>query len=125
MRGRKEAWGEATAFLARFRRTGWVDLVLLVGITGVVLGLASLAGEWRTLRPAVHIDLALSALPKYTFYSLTRGLIAYVLSLLFTLTYGFWAAKDPVAERVLVPLLDILQSIPVLGFMPGMVLALV
>src|SRR5450432_810703 len=53
MRGRKEAWGEATAFLARFRRTGWVDLVLLVGITGVVLGLASLAGEWRTLRPAV------------------------------------------------------------------------
>src|SRR5476649_1640871 len=125
MRGRKEAWGEATAFLARFRRTGWVDLVLLVGITGVVLGLASLAGEWRTLRPAVHIDLALSALPKYTFYSLTRGLIAYVLSLLFTLTYGYWAAKDPVAERVLVPLLDILQSIPVLGFMPGVVLALV
>jgi NitT/TauT family transport system permease protein len=39
--------------------------------------------------------------------------------------YGFWAAKDPVAERVLMPLLDILQSIPVLGFMPGLVIALV
>ena len=48
-----------------------------------------------------------------------RGLIAYVLSLLFTLVYGYWAAKDQVAERVLVPLLDILQSIPVLGFLPG------
>ena len=32
MRGRKEAWGEETAFLARFRRTGWVDVVLLVGL---------------------------------------------------------------------------------------------
>ena len=54
-----------------------------------------------------------------------RGLIAYVLSLAFTLVYGYWAAKDPRAERLLVPLLDILQSIPVLGFMPGLVLALV
>ena len=125
MQARKGVWGEATAFLERFRRTGWIDVVLLVGVTGIVFGMASLAGEWRTLRPAVHIDLGLSALPKYTFYSLTRGLIAYVLSLLFTLTYGFWAAKDPVAERILVPLLDILQSIPVLGFMPGVVLALV
>jgi NitT/TauT family transport system permease protein len=125
MRPREGAWGEATAFFERFRRGIWIDVVLLVGITGIVFGLSSLAGEWRTLRPAVHIDLSLSALPLYTFYSLTRGLIAYSLSLLFTLTYGYWAAKDPIAERVLVPLLDILQSIPVLGFMPGVVLALV
>ncbi len=125
MRPREGAWGEATAFFERFRRGVWIDAVLLIGITGIVFGLSSLAGEWRTLRPAVHIDLSLSALPLYTFYSLTRGLIAYVLSLLFTLTYGYWAAKDPIAERVLVPLLDILQSIPVLGFMPGVVLALV
>jgi NitT/TauT family transport system permease protein len=122
---RKRAFGEATAFLGRFPRGVFIDAVLLVGVTGIVFGLASLAGEWRTLRPTVHIDLALSALPIYTFYSLTRGLIAYVLSLLFTLTYGYWAAKDPVAERVLVPLLDVLQSIPVLGFMPGVVMALV
>jgi NitT/TauT family transport system permease protein len=125
MRPREGAWGEATAFFERFRRGIWIDAVLLIGITGIVFGLSSLAGEWRTLRPAVHIDLSLSALPLYTFYSLTRGLIAYSLSLLFTLTYGYWAAKDPIAERVLVPLLDILQSIPVLGFMPGVVLALV
>jgi NitT/TauT family transport system permease protein len=124
MQPREGAWGEATAFFERFRRGVWIDAVLLLGVVGVVFGLASMAGEWRTLRPAVHIDLSLSALPIYTFYSLTRGLIAYVLSLLFTLVYGYWAAKDPVAERVLVPLLDILQSIPVLGFMPGVVLAL-
>src|SRR6266852_4126342 len=56
---------------------------------------------------------------------LSRGLLAYVLSLAVTLTYGYWAAKDRLAERVLVPLLDILQSVPVLGFMPGLILALV
>jgi NitT/TauT family transport system permease protein len=54
-----------------------------------------------------------------------RGLAAYVISLLFTLVYAYWAAKDERAERLLIPILDILQSIPVLGFMPGVVLALV
>jgi NitT/TauT family transport system permease protein len=119
-----DRWGEATAFLERVGAR-WLDLVLLVGLIGVVFGLISLAGEWRTLRPQVEIDLSPRALPLYAFYSLSRGLLAYALSLAFTLTYGYWAAKDPRAERVLVPLLDILQSIPVLGFMPGLVLALV
>ncbi|HEX7192704.1 MAG TPA: ABC transporter permease subunit [Thermoanaerobaculia bacterium] len=118
-------WGEAALFFAEFRRRGWFDILLLVGFVGAIFGLLSLAGEWRTLRPAVHIDLSPRALPMYVFYSLCRGLLAYVLSLLFTLTYGYWAAKDQIAERVLIPLLDILQSIPVLGFMPGLVLALV
>ncbi len=54
-----------------------------------------------------------------------RGLLAYAISLTFTLLYGYWAAKDRAAERVLIPLLDILQSIPVLGFLPGLILALV
>src|SRR5438270_781530 len=120
----KEAWGHATAFLERFRRVGWFDFFLLAGLVGAIFGVLSLAGEWREFRPAVHIDLAPSALPRYVFYSLSRGLLAYVCSLAFTLTYGFWAAKDPVAQRILIPLLDILQSIPVLGFMPGVVLAL-
>ncbi len=39
--------------------------------------------------------------------------------------YGYWAAKDRAAQRILIPLLDILQSIPVLGFMPGLIIALV
>ena len=125
MQPREGAWGQATAFLERVRRAGWFDLLLLLGFVGAVFGFISLTSEWRTLRPAVHIDLSPAALPVYVFYSLSRGLIAYVLSLGFTLGYGYWAAKDPVAERVLVPLLDILQSIPVLGFMPGLVVALV
>ena len=39
------------------------------------------------------------------------------LSLLFTFTYATWAAKSPRAEKILVPILDILQSVPILGFL--------
>jgi NitT/TauT family transport system permease protein len=66
--------------------------------------------------------LELRNLPRYTFYSLCRGLLAYGLSLGFTLVYGYWAAKDRRAATVLLPTLDILQSIPVLGFLPGVLL---
>ena len=60
----------------------------------------------------------------YALYSLNRSLIAYVLSLAFTIVYGYWAAKDATAGKFLLPLLDILQSIPVLGFLPGVLLAI-
>jgi NitT/TauT family transport system permease protein len=119
-------WGEANALLHRTRRIGWTDILVLAAGAGVIAGLTKLGNEaGGPLRPVVEIDLSPWALPKYTFFSLSRGLAAYGISLTFTLIYGYWAAKDRAAERVLVPLLDILQSIPVLGFMPGVVLALV
>jgi NitT/TauT family transport system permease protein len=122
----QRVWGEATALLHRTRRFGLVDLAIVVALAGLLFGVLQLGREWSgASRPAIVIDLSPLALPRYTFYSLSRGLLAYVLSLAFTLTYGYWAAKDRIAERVLVPLLDILQSIPVLGFMPGLILALV
>ncbi len=112
--------------LHRTRQFGWVDALVLAALAGVIYGLVHTAREWTgELRPTVEIDLSPLALPKYTLLSLSRGLAANVLSLGFSLLYGYWAAKDRVAERVLVPMLDILQSIPVLGFMPGLVLALV
>jgi NitT/TauT family transport system permease protein len=122
----RTAWGHAVALLDRTRRAGWVDLVVIAGLGAAVFALVSLAGRWSTeLRPSVEIDLSPWALPQYTFYSVSRGLLAYGCSLVFTLVYGYWAAKDPLAERVLIPVLDVLQSIPVLGFMPGLVLALI
>src|SRR6266481_6507462 len=115
-----------TSALHRARRFGLVDLAIVVALAGLLFGVLQLGREWRgASRPAIVIELSPLALPRYTFYSLSRGLLAYGLSLAFTLTYGYWAAKDRIAERVLVPLLDILQSIPVLGFMPGLILALV
>lgn len=119
-------WGEARMLLARSRGVGWFDLLFLIGLAGLFVGLLDLGREWSSgAETSVDIELSLWALPRYTFYSLMRGVLAYLLSLGFTLVYGYWAAKDPRAGYVLIPLLDILQSIPVLGFLPGVVLALV
>ena len=105
---------------------GWVDILVMLGIFGLFFGLVNVAGEWRQPLEVntVPIDLGIWALPKYTLFSLFRGLTAYIFSLIFTLIYGYWAAKDVVAQKVLIPLLDILQSIPVLSFLPGLVIAL-
>jgi NitT/TauT family transport system permease protein len=122
----RRIWGEATALLDRSRKISWVDLLVVVGLGGVLYGIIDVGREWTgEHQPSTEIDLSPWALPRYTFFSLSRGLLAYVISLSFTLVYGYWAAKDRVAERFLLPLLDILQSIPVLGFMPGLILALV
>ncbi|HEX4040759.1 MAG TPA: ABC transporter permease subunit [Xanthobacteraceae bacterium] len=55
-------------------------------------------------------------LPEYAARTTLRMLVAMVLSLIFTFTYATFAAKSKRAERLLVPLLDILQSVPILGF---------
>jgi len=54
-----------------------------------------------------------------------RIAIAYLLSILFALGYGLAAAKSERAAKIMLPLLDILQSIPVLSFLPGVMLAMV
>src|SRR5262245_12245428 len=108
------------------RRRVIIDLLIAVAIAGLLYGIVDLGreftGAWRPLEP---IELSPWYLPRYTFFSLMRGLLAYGLSLIFTLGYAYWAVTDALAGRVVVPLLDILQGIPVLGFMPGLVLALV
>jgi NitT/TauT family transport system permease protein len=85
-----------------------------------------LARTWfGPFNPHVEISRSPAMLPVYAAYSLLRILVAYVLSLAFTLVYGYVAAYNPRAERVMIPLLDILQSIPVLSFLPGVMLAMV
>ncbi|NTV73078.1 MAG: ABC transporter permease subunit, partial [Holophaga sp.] len=119
-------WGQANALFFPFRRRRWADLVVILTGCALLFGLVQLGQQWTgAKRPVVEIDLSPWSLPLYTFFSMMRGLVAYVISLAFTLVYAYWAAKDSRAEKLLVPLLDILQSIPVLGFMPGLVLALV
>jgi len=51
-------------------------------------------------------------------YSFLRMLAAYALSLGFSLAYGYYAATHRGGERVMIPVLDILQSVPILGFFP-------
>jgi NitT/TauT family transport system permease protein len=62
------------------------------------------------------VSLDPSNLPEYALRTILRMLAAMLASLLFTLAYGTLAAKSRRAEKVMVPMLDILQSVPVLGF---------
>jgi NitT/TauT family transport system permease protein len=75
--------------------------------------------------PQTHIRLERAALPGYAAFSLLRIAVAYVLSLLFTFVYGYIAAYNRKAEQFMIPLLDTLQSIPVLSFLPGVMLAMI
>ena len=75
--------------------------------------------------PVVPISHSISALPAYAFYSIIRIGIAYFLSLVFAISYGYTAAYNPRIEAWMIAVLDILQSIPVLSFLPPVVLAMV
>ena len=102
------------------------DLLMFgVGIA-VFYGVLVVGRTWLgPFTPEVEISRSPLALPAYAGYSLLRITIAYVLSLAFTLVYGYIAAYNPRAERFMIPLLDVLQSIPVLSFLPGVMLAMV
>jgi NitT/TauT family transport system permease protein len=103
-----------------------VDLIVVLGLVGAVYALAQAASRWSApLATHVDIDLSPSAVPGYAVASVVRMTAAYVLSLAFSLIYGRLIASGPWVERLLLPILDILQSIPILSFMPGVVLALV
>ncbi len=103
-----------------------VDALVVVVLAALVGGVVVLARRWEApIRAATPIDLDPRALPVYTLLSLSRGFAAYLLSLAFTLVYGTIAAHSRRAEKVMIPLLDIGQGIPVLGFLPGLVLGMV
>lgn len=79
-------------------------------------------GGRDTLAPLTTLDqtpisLDPAMLPEYALRTTMRMLAAIVASLIFTFAYGALAAKSRRAEMVLIPLLDILQSVPVLGFL--------
>src|SRR5215467_8081126 len=107
-------------------RSFLVDLPIFAFGVSLLYIVVALAKYWSgPLTPQVDIDLRARALPLYTLYSVLRIGIAYLLSLLFTLVYGYVAAYNRRAEKLMVPLLDVLQSIPVLRFLPGVMLAMV
>ena len=114
---------------ATFRRSASSllrDLPIVVAALAVFYGLMALAGYWAgpvNTQPEIHLTPA--ALPKYALFSLARLLVAYAISLGITLVYAYTAAHNARAERFLIPLLDTLQSIPVLSFLPGVMVAMV
>jgi NitT/TauT family transport system permease protein len=102
------------------------DLPIIAAGLALFYGLLSLARYWTgsvNAQPEIHLNPG--ALPRYAMYSLARLAVGYVISLVVTLVYAYVAAHNRRAERVLIPLLDTLQSIPVLSFLPGVMLSMV
>jgi NitT/TauT family transport system permease protein len=100
------------------RFTRWDALAVLL-ILGLLVFLAE--ASRHLLQPLSElqqapVSLDPANLPEYAARTTLRMLVALVLSLVFTFTYATFAAKSRRAEVLLVPLLDILQSVPILGF---------
>jgi len=103
-----------------------IDSAVMLFLFAAVFGMYAIGRSWLgPVAPGAHISQSPSALPLYALYSLARVGVGYGLSLIFALGYGYLAANSRRAEVILIPLLDILQSIPVLSFLPGVMLAMV
>ena len=100
---------------------GLADGVVILGVLALLALIAHVGSEAMVSfvppNDSPRISLDPSNLPEYALRSTTRMFIALAASMVFTLIYGSIAAHNKRAERVLVPLLDILQSVPVLGFL--------
>ena len=95
------------------------DMVAAVLVLGAIVLLADagrqVVAPLSTLK--VHpVSLSPWLLPQYALRTTLRMLVAMAFSLLFTFTYATWAAKSPRAGALLIPVLDILQSVPILSF---------
>ena len=103
----------------RLLPSSW-DLMAAIFVMGAIVLFAEASRDvaqpiTSLARNSVSLDPA--NLPGYAFRTALRMLVALGVSLVFTFTYATWAAKSPRAGALLVPLLDILQSIPILGFL--------
>ena len=106
--------------VGRVRHIGWIDAIVVVAVLVLLWLVLALSGDMRVQFDALHppeLSLDPAQIPYYTARTVLRMLIAFVASLLFTFVYGYVAAKNARARVVMLPLLDILQSVPVLGFL--------
>ena len=111
-------------FLSSKRKFSIADAIIIIalGVLAYVGIEFAMMGPSKTTGPT--ISLAPGSLPLYALFSLTRMFVAYVLSIIFTLFYGRIAAHNLKAEKVMLPILDILQSVPILSFLPVVILSL-
>jgi NitT/TauT family transport system permease protein len=108
----------ANASVERLLPNAWdfVAFPLIICLIAMAsIGFHQTLAPMSTLKTQV-ISLDPRMLPEYAMRTTLRMLAAMIASLVFTLTYGTLAAKNRRAEKVLIPILDILQSVPVLGY---------
>jgi NitT/TauT family transport system permease protein len=103
----------------------FLDLTVAAIFLAAFYGVLQIARFWFSqAQPEFVVSLAPSSLPLYAFYSVVRIGLAYLLSLVFAVGYGYIAAYNKRAESLMIAALDILQSIPVLSFLPAVMLAM-
>ncbi|HKE38494.1 MAG TPA: ABC transporter permease subunit [Casimicrobiaceae bacterium] len=101
-------------------RVNWIDAVVLASVFALLWLIVVLGGDMRAQFDELHppqLSLDIAYLPYYTARTVLRMFSAFGAALLFTFIYGYVAAKSVRARKVMLPLLDILQSVPVLGFL--------
>jgi NitT/TauT family transport system permease protein len=104
----------------------WADIIVIFLLLAILYAAAKLGSGMEVPFSAVHqpkISLDPIWLPYYAGRSLLRMFIAFAASLIFTFIYGRIAAYSKTAEKIMIPAIDILQSVPVLGFLSATVLA--
>jgi NitT/TauT family transport system permease protein len=104
----------------RQRLPNWRDLAAIILVLAVFGMIGTAARQMVSPWVAAHqpvISLSPAALPLYALRTTMRMLVALVASLVFTFTYATLAAKSRRAEMLLIPLLDVLQSVPILGYL--------
>ncbi|QIB47226.1 ABC transporter permease [Streptomyces aureoverticillatus] len=110
----------SSRFAGRLSQMSWVDVVVAAAVL-VLLYLVLQVGQGTTVRfstdQSVKVDTDPSRLPYDAARSLLRMFVALAASIVFTFAYAYAAAKSRRLERILIPALDILQSVPVLGFL--------
>jgi NitT/TauT family transport system permease protein len=121
--------GRETLARSQVLQRTW-PFVLDMCVAGIGLacfyGVVYIAKYWfGGAQPEIVISQSPRALPQYAFYSIVRIGLAYLLSLVFAIGYGYVAAYNKRIEALMIAALDILQSIPVLSFLPGVMLAMV
>ncbi len=99
------------------------DIVVLCLLGGALLGLSGLSWNAPETHAGPELATGAYALPGYALKSVLRMSGAYALSLLFSIYYARAAAKSARASRFLLPVLDVLQSVPILSFLPVVVLS--
>ena len=115
------AWSPSSSLSSLLR-----DLPIVFAALALLFSFLSLARYWASpVTAQAPIQLNPGALPRYALFSLARIIIAYAFSLMLTLVYAYVAAHNARAERFLIPLLDTLQSIPVLSFLPPVMVSMV
>lgn len=103
-----------------------IDIAIFLIIAGILSLIVYIASQWSgAYERTVEIDLNPTKIPEYSAQSLARLFLAYLLSFAFSIWYGYTASRSKIHEKIMIPILDILQSIPVLSFLPGVVLAMI